>query len=114
MKLPLFTNFKASSFFKAFLLNAIIGAIICALAIELRFSLEDDSTMYYGFWSNIYNEKKLTEIHKFFGTLIITFIVSLLVYYLMYVLFYYGGGQLNLIKTHKANWSDLFKERKVL
>lgn len=111
MKLPIFTNFKASSFFKAFLLNAIIGAIICALAIELRFALEDDSTMYYGFWSNIYNEKKLTEIHKFFGTLIITFLVSLLVYYSMYVLFYYGGGQLSFVRTHKATLHDLFKTR---
>ena len=111
MKLPIFTNFKASSFFKAFLLNAIIGAIICALAIELRFSLEDDSTIYYGFWSNIYNEKKLTEIHKFFGTLIITCLVSLIVYYSMYVLFYYGGGQLSFIKTQKATLNDLFKKR---
>lgn len=111
MKLPLFTNFKASTFNKAFLLNAIIGAIICALAIELRFSLEDHSTEYYGFWSNIYGEKKLTELHKFFGTLIITFIVSLIVYYSMYILFYYGGGQLNLIKTNTGGWKDLFKER---
>ena len=111
MKFPLFTNFKASTFNKAFLLNAIIGAIICALAIELRFSLEDDSNEYYGFWSHIYGEKKLTEVHKFFGTLIITFIVSILVYYLMYMLFHYGGGQLNLIKTGSGGLKDLFTER---
>ena len=44
-------------------------------------------------------------------TLIITFIVSLLVYYSMYILFYYGGGQLNLIKTSPGGLKDLFKER---
>lgn len=111
MKLPLFNHFKASTFNKAFLLNAIIGAIICALAIELRFSLEKDSNEYYGFWSNIYGEKKLTQLHKFFGTFLTTFIVSILVYYLMYILFHYGGGQLNLIKNDSGGLKDLFKER---
>ena len=47
---PIIKNFKATSYFKAFMLNAIVGAIICAMAIELRLRLEDEKTVYYGFW----------------------------------------------------------------
>ena len=87
-----------------------MGAIICALAIELRFTLENDKTSYYGFWSNIYNEKKLSELHKFVTTLIATFIGSVVVYYSMYFLFLYGGGQLSNNKLKSASVTNLFKK----
>jgi len=106
---PLIKNFQATTYSKAFILNAIVGAIICALAIELRFTLENDKTSYYGFWSNIYNEKKLSELHKFITTVLVTFIVSIVVYYSMYFLFLYGGGQLSNNKLRSAKVSNLFK-----
>ena len=107
---PLIKNFQATTYTKAFILNAIVGAIICALAIELRFTLENDKTSYYGFWSNIYNEKKLSEVHKFVTTLIATFIGSVVVYYSMYFLFLYGGGQLSNNKLKSASVTNLFKK----
>lgn len=108
---PIIKNFKATSYFKAFMLNAIVGAIICAMAIELRLRLEDEKTVYYGFWSRIYNEKKLNNWHKLATSLFITFIVSVIVYHFMYFVFLFGGGQLNLIPSFNANISELFKER---
>jgi hypothetical protein len=106
---PLIKNFQATTYTKAFILNAIVGAIICALAIELRFTLENDKNSYYGFWSNVYNEKKLSELHKFATTVLVTFIVSIVVYYSMYFLFLYGGGQLSSTKITSATIRNLFK-----
>lgn len=113
MKFPIFENFKASSYIKAFFLNAITGAIICAVAIEFRLALEDETSSYYGFWSNLYNEKKITKLHKLLVTLLITFIVSIIVYHIMYIVFLFGGGQLNLIPTKNANIYELFRERTI-
>lgn len=109
---PLIKSFKATSYFKAFLLNAIVGAIICGLAIELRLRLEDEKTVYYGFWARVYNEKKLDNWHKLVATVFITFVVSIAVYHFMYFVFLFGGGQLNLIPSINANTHELFKERK--
>jgi len=109
---PLIKSFKATSYFKAFLLNAIVGAIICVMAIELRLRLEDEKTVYYGFWSRVYNEKKLNTWHKLVATLLITFVVSIVVYHFMYFMFLFGGGQLNLIPSINATTYELFKERK--
>ena len=114
MKLPLFTGLKATSYFKSFILNSMTAAIICVLAIEFRLALEDEKNSYYGFWSNVYNEKKITEAHKMIVTLLITFIVSVIVYHVMYFLFLFGGGQLNLIPTKLANITELFKYRQSL
>lgn len=108
---PIIKNFTSSSILKAFILNALLGALICALAIELRLTLENEKTLYYGFWSNIYNEKKLSIIHKFLATFIITIIVSLLAYHLFYLLFSFGGGQLSNIKIKSANYKQLIKNR---
>ena len=111
---PLIKKLKATSYLKAFVLNAIVGATICAMAIELRLLLEDEKTEYYGFWSRIYNEKKLTIFHKLATTLLITFIVSMLVYHFMYFVFLFGGGQLNLIPSVNASLKELILERKSL
>ena len=93
-------------------MNALVGAIICAMAIELRLLLEDEKNEYYGFWARVYNEKKLNIYHKLATTLLITFLVSVLVYHVMYFIFLFGGGQLNLIPSVNATFKDLTQERK--
>ena len=86
MKLfPLINNFRATSYLKAFILNALIGGIITALAIELRLQLEDNSSNYYKFWMNVYNVKSLHIKHK----LITTFISTSIVGFTIYILFFY-------------------------
>ena len=109
---PLVKNLKATSYLKAFILNALVGAIICAMAIEFRLLLEDEKNEYYGFWARIYNEKKLNIFHKLGTTLLITFLVSIVVYHSMYFLFLFGGGQLNLIPSVNASFKELLIERK--
>ena len=109
---PLVKNLKATSYLKAFVLNALVGAVICAMAIEFRLLLEDEKNEYYGFWARIYNEKKLNIFHKLGTTLLITFLVSILVYHVMYFLFLFGGGQLNLIPSVNATFKELIQERK--
>jgi len=41
MRLPIFTTLKATSYFKAFILNALAATIISVVAIEFRLALED-------------------------------------------------------------------------
>ena len=111
MKLPIIKTFKATSYFKAFILNALVAGIITALAIELRLELEDNTSQYYKFWVNVYDVKKLKESHKLIVSFFITFIVALIAYHSFFFLFLYGGGQLNLINENIANVSTLTKNR---
>ena len=112
MKFPLIKSFKATSYFKAFILNALVAGIITALAIELRLQLEINTSNYYKFWVNIYNVKKLKESHKLIVSFFITFIVALVAYHSFFILFLFGGGQLNLINESIASFKTLFDERK--
>jgi len=112
MNFPLIKTFKATSYFKAFILNALVAGIITALAIELRLQLEVNTSNYYKFWVNIYNVKKLKESHKLIVSFIITFIVALVAYHSFFILFLYGGGQLNLINENIASLKTLITDRK--
>jgi len=49
MNFPIIKSFKATSYFKAFILNVLVAGIITALAIEFRLQLEDNSSNYYKF-----------------------------------------------------------------
>lgn len=111
MKFPLFTNLKATSYLKAFILNALLGGIITALAIELRLRLEDNTSKYYKFWTNVYNVKSLHIRHKLITTFLLTSIVGLFSYLLFFYLFLYGGGQVNLIRDNISNWNSLSRNR---
>ena len=112
MNFPLIKTFKATSYFKAFILNALVAGIITALAIELRLQLEVNTSNYYKFWVNVYNVKKLKESHKLIVSFFITFIVALVAYHSFFILFLYGGGQLNLINENIASLKTLITERK--
>jgi len=111
MNFPLTQSFKATSYFKAFILNALVAGIITALAIELRLQLEDNTSQYYKFWVNIYNVKKLKESHKLIVSFFITFVVAIVAYHSLFFLFLFGGGQLNLIQESVASVKTLTKNR---
>jgi len=111
MKFPIVNTFKATSYFKAFILNALVAGIITALAIELRLQLEDNTSKYYKFWTNIYKVKTLGESHKLVSTFFITFVVALVAYHSFFFLFLYGGGQLNLMNDTKANLHTLITSK---
>ena len=108
---PLIKQFHSSSYVKAFILNAIVGAIICGLAIEIRMALHDNTTSYYRVMQSVYNTKHITKIHKFIATIVSTLFVSIITYILMYFIFSYGGGELSKVGLNKATWSEMVKER---
>jgi len=79
---PLIDSFKADTFLKAFILNALSSSIIASVAITVKDRL-DTYTKY--------------DIDlKIFLTFIITFFVSLISFSFMYVLFGFGGGMMIL------------------
>jgi len=92
--IPIFKNFQATSFFKAFVINGIVFALITTLTIELRLKLEDEKSNYYILSQRIFNAKKLNMIHKILVVMVTSFLVSFLVYHLMMLFFAYGGGML--------------------
>jgi hypothetical protein len=115
MKFPIFNSFKAESYLKAFLLNALVGGLITALAIEVRLILDDTKSDYYLFWSMIYRIKVLKRSHKLLTTFITTFIIALITYHLFFFLFFYGGGKLNLVKTNNIiTLESLTKSRRIM
>jgi len=94
-----------------------MGAIITAFAIELRFYLEDTTSVYYGFWSKIYNTKTITEDKKLLTSLFIVFIISIITYHVFYILFMFGGGFLinDFNNYQNATLQNLFKvERSII
>tara|TARA_B100001057_G_C22589469_1_gene848381 strand:+ start:147 stop:410 length:264 start_codon:yes stop_codon:yes gene_type:complete len=79
---PLIDSFKADTFLKAFILNALSSSIIASVAITVKDRL-DTYTKY--------------DIDlKIFLTFIITFFVSLISFSFMYILFGFGGGMMIL------------------
>ena len=79
---PLINNFKADSFTKAFILNALSSSIIASVAITVKDRL-DTYTKY---------DIEL----KIFLTFTITFFITLLSFSFMYILFGFGGGMMVL------------------
>jgi hypothetical protein len=77
---PVFKDFRANTFLKAFLLNAISASIIASSAITVKDRL-DVLTKY-----DIYT--------KIILTFIITFIITLCSFGVMYYLFGFGGGMM--------------------
>ena len=78
--MPVFKDFRANTFLKAFLLNAISASIIASSAITVKDRL-DVLTKY-----DLYT--------KIILTFIITFIITLCSFGVMYYLFGFGGGMM--------------------
>ena len=77
---PLIDGFKANTFFKAFILNALSSSIIASVAITVKDRLDT----YTKYDINL----------KIFLTFIITFFITLISFSFMYMLFGFGGGMM--------------------
>ena len=77
---PLIKNFKANTYVKAFILNAISSSIIASVAITVKDRLDQ----YTKYDINL----------KIILTFIITFFITLISFSFMYILFGFGGGML--------------------
>jgi len=107
---PIFKNLQATSLFKAFIVNAIVAAIIATLTIELRFKLEDDTSNYYTFSKKLFNTEKLNVIHKIIIVFGSSFLVSFIIYHIMLLFFSYGGGMLTTKVFKKLSFFSYFDE----
>ena len=77
---PLIDGFKANTFLKAFILNALSSSIIASVAITVKDRLDT----YTKYDINL----------KIFLTFVITFFITLISFSFMYMLFGFGGGML--------------------
>lgn len=91
---PLTMRFRATTYTKAFILNAIVAAAIAVFAVEMRVLIHKRTGSTYTYINKIIPGDELSEEQiigvVFFGT----FIVAIVVYLFMYILFGYGGGLL--------------------
>ena len=89
---PLYKNFFADTFIKAFILNAISVAVISALSIEMRSYLDAVGRDAKGSWN-------LNDPTKTIIVFTSAFIVAIIVYILLYVIVGFGGGMLTSKKS---------------
>ena len=81
MKFKPLIDIRSITIIRAFVLNAIVLAIIATMSIELRNKLD-----------NIVITKGLSENNKIFLTMLGTFIIGIIVYFLIRILFGFGDG----------------------
>jgi hypothetical protein len=93
--MALVNGMYATSFLKAFFLNALALAVVAVGAIELRERLNDDKSNAYLFFNNFFSGSTLSEIQKGGIVFISSFVFSIFTYLIMYFLFGYGGGLLS-------------------
>ena len=97
MAIHLTKSFRATTLFKAFLINAFVSAIIATIIVEVRYTIESDKGELYEYIRNIFNsgqEYGTSTINKVRSTFLIGFLVTLALYNVLYILIAYGGGML--------------------
>lgn len=105
---PLTNNLRATTLFKAFILNALAAAFIASFAIEIRIRLSDDTDNLY----ILLNEwipgipgipgKQINKDVLYLITFIVSFVACLIVYNILYLLFMYGGGMIASRAKHPS------------
>lgn len=86
-KIPLIRGFFATTYFKAFVLNAVAAAFIAALSIEMRSYLDNIGRKAKGGWD-------LSDVTKTTIVFVSAFTIAMVVYACMYLLVGFGGGML--------------------
>ncbi len=94
MAIPFIKSFRATTIFRAFLINSFISALIATIIVEVRYVIE------YGQGPTYENIRKFFnggndfdgEINKVTSTFVIGFLVTMILYNILYVLIEYGGG----------------------
>lgn len=97
---PVISSFRATTYGRAFLLNAIVTAAIAVFAIEMRVQLENSKGGVYGYFNKILAGKDLSEIQIMSIVFVTTFFAAFSVYNIMYVIFHYGSGMMVATREH--------------
>jgi hypothetical protein len=96
---PVF-EYPSTNYFRAFLLYAIVGALIASIAVHIRLEINKNKfgvRKGIGKWlDNTFGTQNLEKgsTLSLIISIIITFAITLLVYHLMFFLFGWGGGML--------------------
>lgn len=98
-RFPLIPNLLATTILKAFILNAIAGALIATLAIEARRELDNEKGRVYAFINPFFAGDSLSEQQKAIAVAVTSLIGALVVYHFLYFIFGFGGGMLTTSKT---------------
>jgi hypothetical protein len=91
---PIISNFRSTTYNRAFLLNAFVTAAIAVFAIEMRSQLQNVKGGVYGYFNEILAGKGLSEIQIMGIVFATTFLAAFIVYNLMYIIFHYGAGMI--------------------
>lgn len=86
-------NLRSTTIFKAFLLNALVLALVAGMSIELR-----------GYMDIREQTKHLSRLKKMVITIIGTSIIGFTLFILVRFLFGYGGGLLAPTPTYSSFW----------
>jgi len=100
MLFPIIPNFRATSYIKSFILNALVTALITIVAIEMRMQLNNSKGDIYTYFNTFFEGKSLTYLQIISIMFLTTFIAALCVYHIMYLLFHFGGGFMISAKEH--------------
>jgi heme exporter protein D len=116
MQIPIFKNFLATSYFKAFVLNAFVISLLTVAAMAMHASLRSPSgylnKVFYDIFSGDEKTKTLEFETAIFINFIITFLYVLIVMIVLYVLIGFGGGMitpLNKSARKQIPFTELFK-----
>jgi hypothetical protein len=93
-QVPLTTGWRATTYFRAFVLNAIATAAIAALAIEMRMQLDQSKEPIYGYFAWALGAKTLSEMQKVWIVFATAFLGAILVFHLLYGLLAFGGAMI--------------------
>ena len=102
MAIPLTKAFRATTIFKAFLINAFLSALIATIIVEVRHAIDSGKGQLYNSIRNTFNGGNPwnDELSKTRSTFIIGFLVTLFLYNILYIFIEYVGGLLTS-KTSK-------------
>ena len=94
MAIPLIKSFRATTIFKAFLINAFLSALIATIIVEVRYIIEYGKGPIYEHIRRFLNGGNdfATAINKVTSTFVIGFLVTMLIYNTLYIFIEYGGG----------------------
>ena len=97
LAVPIIKHFRSTTISKAFIINAVVSAVIATLIVEMRVQLGDSTSGVYTYVNDNFfvgGKTELTVAQKMRVTFITGILASLLVYNFLYVVFEFGGGML--------------------
>ena len=89
---PIIKNFRATSYNRSFILNALVTALITIVAVEMRVQLNNEKGRIYTYFNDFF-DGKILNYYQIIGIMFITtFVAAICVYNIMYLLCNFGGG----------------------